>query len=384
MKFKLDDDLSVNPTKIKVVGVGGGGCNAVDTMIRESVSGVDFIACNTDVQVLSLSSAPLKLPLGKKITKGLGAGGDPAIGRQAAEEDVDRIRTVLEDSDMVFITAGMGGGTGTGAAPVVASVAAEMGILCVGVVTRPFKFEGIKKAKLAEDGIQKMKDFVDTLIVVPNENLFKTAKAGTKVREAFKMVDSVLQRAVQGIADLITKPGIINIDFADVRRIMKNKGYALMGIGEAYGENRAVDAVTSAINNPLLEDIQLEKAKGVLINVSAGTDFTLQEYGEIMDIINTNNNMDDDFEIIIGTSEDPSLDGGVRVTVVATGFTSSYSDDCSIERKKSNSAAEYLTLDKWDKITRGEQDAYHNELIEEHLDDPASFLGKPAIYRKKK
>ncbi|MEM5948675.1 cell division protein FtsZ [Spirochaetia bacterium 38H-sp] len=384
MKIKLDDELSLNPTKIKVLGVGGGGCNAVDTMIKESVSGVDFIACNTDIQALSLSEAPFKLPLGKKITKGLGAGGDPEIGRQAAEEDSDKIRAVLESSDMVFITAGMGGGTGTGAAPVIASIAAEMGVLCVGVVTKPFAFEGKKKAKLASEGIKKMREYVDTLIVVPNENLFKTAKQGTKVSEAFEMVDGVLRDAVQGISDLITRPGKINIDFADVKRVMRNKGYALMGTGSASGANRAIDAITSAINNPLLENIQLEKAKGLLINISCSSDFTLKEYADIMDIINTNNNTDDDFEMIIGTSIDSSLGEVVKVTVVAAGFAGSHEDVVDDSKKKPSTAGEYLTLDKWDKVIRGEQEPGERvDLFSGSIDSGNSELDIPAIFRRR-
>ncbi|NCN04244.1 MAG: cell division protein FtsZ [Spirochaetales bacterium] len=322
MNIEIVDDYQEeqpsSPTVIRVIGVGGGGSNAVNRMIDARLRDVDFFAVNTDMQALKGSRAPTRLPLGSQVTGGLGAGGNPEIGERAALEDKETIKKLLANSDMVFITAGMGGGTGTGAAPVIASIAKEMGILTVAVVTKPFAFEGRKKAKLAEEGIGRLREHVDTLITIPNQHLLKIVEKNTPIKEAFLVADDVLRQGVQGISDLITKPGEINIDFADVRTIMKGQGDALMGIGRGRGENRAVDAATNAINNPLLEDANIDGAQGMLVNVTGGVDFTLSEFEEIMQIITANT--DDDAMIIAGTAVDEALEDEIIVTVVATGF----------------------------------------------------------------
>ena len=306
-----------NPTVIKVIGVGGGGNNAVNRMIASGLKNVDFIAVNTDLQALKLSSSETKMPIGTKLTGGLGAGGNPDIGENAAIESTEELRNVLRGADMVFITAGMGGGTGTGAAAVVAQIARELEALTVAVVTKPFSFEGAKKMKLAEQGIERLRNAVDTLIVIPNQYLLKIVERKTPIKEAFRIADDVLRQGVQGISDLITEAGEINIDFADVRTVMKGKGDALMGIGTGSGDNRAVDAATNAINNPLLEDARIEGAKGILVSVTGGEDFSLAEYEEILNIITTN--ADEDAMIISGTATDVSLEDEVKVTVIATG-----------------------------------------------------------------
>lgn len=318
MHIELIDEGTADPTVIKVLGVGGGGSNAVNRMITSGLKNVQFIAVNTDQQALKLSRAETKLALGNQLTGGLGAGGVPEIGENAALEDKADIGALLQGADMVFITAGMGGGTGTGAAPVVAQIAREMDILTVAVVTKPFDFEGRRKMQLADEGIRRLRDAVDTLIIIPNQYLLKIVDKRTPIKEAFLMADDVLRQGVQGISDLITRPGEINIDFADVRTIMKGQGDALMGIGTGHGDNRAVDAATNAINNPLLEDARIEGAKGILVNVTGGGDFSLTEYEEIVNIITAN--ADSDALIIPGTALDESIDEEVQVTVVATGF----------------------------------------------------------------
>ena len=321
MNIELVDDKfggdTGNPTVIKVIGVGGGGNNAVNRMIASGLKNVDFIAVNTDLQALKLSSSETKMPIGTKLTGGLGAGGNPDIGENAAIESTEELRNLLRGADMVFITAGMGGGTGTGAAAVVAQIARELDALTVAVVTKPFSFEGAKKMKLAEQGIERLRNAVDTLIVIPNQYLLKIVERKTPIKEAFRIADDVLRQGVQGISDLITEAGEINIDFADVRTIMKGKGDALMGIGTGSGENRAVDAATNAINNPLLEDARIEGAKGILVSVTGGEDFSLAEYEEILNIITTN--ADEDAMIISGTATDITLEDRVKVTVIATG-----------------------------------------------------------------
>lgn len=307
-------------TIIKVIGVGGGGSNAVNRMIAEGVQGVDFIAVNTDQQALQLSHAPLKLPIGNKRTGGLGAGGNPNVGREAAEEDRETILNLLRGSKMVFITAGMGGGTGTGAAPVIAEIAKELDILTVAVVTKPFAFERAKKMSYAEDGICNLKSIVDTVITIPNENLFNVVEKNASIKDAFLMADDVLRMGVQGISDLITIPGIINIDFADVESTMKGKGDALMGIGEGVGDNRAIDAATGAIKNPLLEnEATIDGATGLLINIRCDNSLTITEYREINEIITST--VDERVEVKSGTVEDPTMNGKIIVTVVATGFS---------------------------------------------------------------
>lgn len=304
--------------KIKVIGVGGGGGNAVSSMVEgNSINGVDFIALNTDTQVLLANKAPTKLQIGEKLTKGLGVGGDPEIGMQAAEESTEKIKELLVDSDMVFVTAGMGGGTGTGAAPIVAKLAKESGALTVGIVTKPFAFEGARRMVLAEEGIDRLRDQVDTLIVIPNQRLMDVIDRKMTLLEAFKVVDSVLTQAVGGIADIITTPGFVNVDFADVRTIMKDAGTALLGIGTGVGENRAQMAARAAVSSPLL-DLSIEGARGVLFNVAGGNDVTMFEVDEAARIIQSQ--VDPDANIIFGAVVKPDMVDQVRITVIATGF----------------------------------------------------------------
>jgi len=318
MNIEFAEQPPANVTVLKVIGVGGGGSNAVNRMIAGGLRNVQFVAANTDQQALQMSKAQTRLSLGSKLTGGLGAGGMPEVGEKAAIEDEERIREVLEGADMVFITAGMGGGTGTGGAPVVARVAREQGALSVAVVTKPFDFEGKRKMALAEEGIARLRQEVDTLIVIPNQYLLKIVERRTPIREAFLMADDVLRQGVQGISDLITEPGEINIDFADVRTIMKGNGDALMGIGLGQGDNRAVDAATNAINNPLLEDAKIEGARGILVNVTGGPDFCLSEFEEVLKIITAS--ADSEALVIAGTSINEALEDELRVTVIATGF----------------------------------------------------------------
>ena len=302
---------------IKVVGVGGGGSNAVNRMISAGLRGVEFIAINTDAQALALSNAGAKIHIGGKLTRGLGAGGDPEIGRQAAEETREDLTEALEGSDMVFVTAGMGGGTGTGGAPIVAQVARELGALTIGVVTRPFGFEGRRRAGVAEEGIQNLRQRVNTLITIPNDRLLQIVDKSATVVEAFRIADDVLRQGVQGIADLITLPGLINLDFADVRTVMAEAGSALIGIGVATGEGRAAAAAEAAITSPLLET-SMNGARGVLINVTGGLDLGLLEVNEAAQIVQKA--ADPDANIIFGAVIDDRLDGEVRITVIATGF----------------------------------------------------------------
>jgi len=302
---------------IKVVGVGGGGVNAVNRMIDAGLKGVEFIAANTDAQALLMSDADEKLDIGRELTRGLGAGSDPEIGRQAAEEHIDEIRESLASADMVFVTAGKGGGTGTGAAPVIAEVAKSQGALTIGVVTRPFAFEGRRRSVQAEQGIQKLKDKVDTLIVIPNDRLLSVATNDTSMLNAFKLADEILLQGVQGITDLITTPGLINTDFADVRTIMTDAGSALMGIGHGSGEGRAVAAARAAISSPLLE-ASIENARGILLNISGGPDLGLLEVNEAAEIIHGVAHQD--ANIIFGAVIDDEMGDDVRVTVIAAGF----------------------------------------------------------------
>jgi cell division protein FtsZ len=307
-----------NIARIKVMGVGGGGCNAVNRMIDNGVTGIEFWALNTDAQALSHAGAPHRLQIGQKITRGLGAGGNPAIGQKAAEESRDEIAHALENTDLVFITAGMGGGTGTGAAPIAAEVAKEMGCLTVGVVTRPFTFEGRRRTNQAEEGIAALQSRVDTLIIIPNNQLLTVISPETPVQEAFRIADDVLRQGVQGISDIITIPGLVNVDFADVRAIMADAGSALMGIGIASGKSRAREAATAAVSSPLLE-ASIEGAKGVVLNITGGTDLTLHEVNaaaeSIYEVVDSNAN------IIFGAVIDERMQGEIRITVIATGFS---------------------------------------------------------------
>ncbi|HYT53982.1 MAG TPA: cell division protein FtsZ [Verrucomicrobiae bacterium] len=304
--------------RIKVIGIGGGGGNAVNTMIGGKLSGVDFMVANTDAQSLEASQAPLRIQLGSMVTKGLGAGANPEIGRRAALEDQEQIREYLEGSDMIFLTAGMGGGTGTGGAPVIARVARDVGALTVGVVTKPFIFEGKKRMRQAEEGIEELKQSVDTLIVIPNQRLLSIAAKTTTMLEAFHKADDVLLQAVRGISDLIITPGLINLDFADVRTVMAEMGLALMGAAAATGENRAIEAAQRAISSPLLEDISIQGARGVLINITGGPDLCLHEVNEAASMIQEEAH--DDANIIFGAVIDESLTDEIRITVIATGF----------------------------------------------------------------
>ncbi|MBV8516048.1 MAG: cell division protein FtsZ [Acidobacteria bacterium] len=313
----LDEELHLG-AKIKVIGVGGGGGNAVNRMIQAGIRGVEFLVANTDLQAMRASLAPVKLQIGGKLTKGLGAGANPEIGKEAALEDTDRILEALSGADMIFITTGMGGGTGTGAAPIMASLAAELGALTVAVVTKPFGFEGKRRRVQAEHGIRALRDTVDTLITIPNERLLNFVERGTSLSDAFKIADDILRQAVQGISDLITVPGEINLDFADVKTIMHGMGMALMGTGVSSGEHRAVEAAQRAISSPLLEEASIEGAKGVLINVTGGPDMTLFEVHEAASIIQEA--ADEEANIIFGTVIDPKMRDEVKVTVIATGF----------------------------------------------------------------
>ncbi len=315
--FEIDQVVSQG-AKIKVVGVGGSGCNAVNTMIRMGLQGVEFITANTDKQALDASLASVKMAIGQELTKGLGAGANPEIGRKAALEDYSKISEVLAGADMVFITAGMGGGTGTGAAPIFAKIAKEVGALTVGVVTKPFQFEGKKRMKHAAMGIGWLRENVDSLIMIPNQRLIAIAGTTLSMIEAFKKADEVLLNAVQGISDLINHTGLINSDFADVKTIMQNKGLALMGIGYASGENRAIEAATNAISSPLLEDISVEGATGIIINVTGGSNLTIYEVNEATTLIMEAAH--EDAEIIFGTVIDEAMKDTIKVTVIATGL----------------------------------------------------------------
>ena len=313
---------------IKVIGVGGGGGNAVQYMVDKEVEGVEFICANTDAQALSRNAARTALHIGSELTKGLGAGANPEIGRQAAIEDRERIAETLAGADMVFITAGMGGGTGTGAAPIVAEVAREQGILTVAVVTRPFPFEGRKRMKIAEEGINELRDAVDSLIIIPNEKLMQVLGKNCSLVNAFSAANDVLKGAVQGIADLITRPGMINVDFADVRTVMSEMGMAMMGSAVARGDNRAEEAAEAAIRSPLLEDIDLRGASGILVNIAAGEDLSLGEFNEVGSIVEQY--ADEDATIVVGTVIDPSLGEDMKVTVVATGLDRARSQNMQV------------------------------------------------------
>lgn len=319
--FELVDAYSQSAV-IKVIGVGGGGGNAVQHMLGAQIEGVDFVCANTDAQALKNSSAKTALQLGSDITKGLGAGANPEVGRQSALEDRDRISDVLEGSDMVFITAGMGGGTGTGGAPVVAQIAKEMGILTVAVVTKPFPFEGRKRGEIANDGIKELSQFVDSLITIPNEKLLSVLGRDISLLNAFKAANDVLLGAVQGIAELITCPGLINVDFADVRTVMSEMGMAMMGSGSGRGSDRARQAAEAAISSPLLEDINLSGAKGILVNITSGLDLTMGEFEEVGNTVKEFSS--DNATVVVGTVIDQAMEDEIRVTVVATGIGSDH------------------------------------------------------------
>ena len=378
--FELMDAHSQSAV-IKVIGVGGGGGNAVAHMVDCGIEGVDFICANTDAQALKSARVRTALQIGCSITKGLGAGADPDVGRQAAMEDRDRIHEVIEGADMLFITAGMGGGTGTGAAPIVAQVAKELGILTVAVVTKPFEMEGSKRQALAEQGIAELGKYVDSLITIPNEKLLNVLGGETTLLEAFRAANQVLQGAVQGIAELITRPGLINVDFADVRTVMAEMGMAMMGSGESSGEGRAREAAEAAISSPLLEDINLAGAKGILVNVTAGMDLSIGEFQEVGQTIKEF--AAPDATVVIGTVIDPDMVDRIRVTVVATGLGNTAVNAESPMRIVRRTAAvaepNYHGLDKPTvQRQRAVGDGFdHSGLQEELLDIPA-FLRRQA------
>jgi cell division protein FtsZ len=379
--FELMDTYSQSAV-IKVIGVGGGGGNAVEHMVVQSIDGVDFVVANTDSQALKNTSARTVLQLGGNITKGLGAGADPEIGRQAAMEDRERIQEVLDGADMVFITAGMGGGTGTGGAPIVAQIAKEMGILTVAVVTRPFPFEGKKRMDVASDGIDELKGFVDSLITIPNEKLLSVLGKSISLLDAFKAANDVLLGAVQGIAELITRPGLINVDFADVRTVMSEMGMAMMGSGRASGEGRAREAAEAAIASPLLEDVNLAGARGILVNVTAGMDMSIGEFEEVGTTVKSF--ASENATVVVGTVIDPDMQGELRVTVVATGL--GHSEQFGekpvklVVDKTAEGEVDYGQLDRPTVIRKKaatEQYSGKSESSMEYLDIPA-FLRRQA------
>ena len=362
-----DNNLSMldGTATIKVIGVGGAGNNAVNRMIDAGIKGVDFIAVNTDRQALQSSRAKTKIQIGEKITRGLGAGANPDIGAQSAEENKAEVAEVLRGADMVFVTAGMGGGTGTGAAPIVASTAKEMGILTIGVVTKPFTFEGKKRLSQAERGIESLKGKVDTLVVIPNDKLLQIIDRKTSIIEAFKMADDILRQGVQGISDLIAIPGLVNLDFADVKTIMLNQGMAHMGVGKASGENRAEDAAKEAIQSPLLET-SIEGAKGVIINITGGEDLGLHEVNTAAELVQRS--VDPEANIIFGTVTDPNMSDEIQITVIATGFETNGEPISSI-------GVENIVSKTWEKKINSIPASTESNSSQNDLDIP-SFLRK--------
>jgi cell division protein FtsZ len=336
LRLKLDDPARTG-ARIKVVGVGGGGSNAVNRMVQAGLEGVEFIVANTDLQALKMNAAPHKLQIGAKLTKGLGAGADPNVGRQAALEDTDKLIEALDGADMVFVTTGLGGGTGTGAAPVIASLASELGALTIAVVTKPFRFEGRKRQTQAERGLDELRDCVDTVITIPNERLLATIARTTSLNDAFTNADDVLRQAIQGISDLILVPGMINLDFADVKTIMAGMGIAIMGTGYGEGDTRALDAANAAISSPLLEDASVKGARGVIISVTGGPDLSLVEVSEASAIIQEAAH--EDANIIFGAVVDPTMAGKVKITVIATGF------DRGVVTKQASASAAQTPVD---------------------------------------
>ena len=379
--FELVENISQSAV-IKVIGVGGGGGNAVHHMISNQVDGVEFICANTDAQALNNLKAKTILQMGSNITKGLGAGANPEIGRQAALEDRDEIAEILSGSDMIFITAGMGGGTGTGAAPIVAEVAREMGILTVAIVTRPFPFEGKKRSAVAEQGIQQLSETVDSLITIPNEKLLDVLGKEATLLEAFKAANDVLLGAVKGIADLIMHPGMINVDFADVKTVMSEMGMAMMGTGYATGEDRAREAAESAIRSPLLEDVNLQGARGILVNITAGENLSLGEFSEVGDTVEEF--ASDDATVVVGTVIDPTLDDEIFVTVVATGLGSKDEKPTKVvDNTMADSDTDYRRLDE-PAIMRNRQNAEHVPVMAQAAgaETDMDYLDIPAFLRR--
>ncbi len=375
------EDFSAHDAVIKVIGVGGAGGNAINTMISENVHGVEFIAANTDQQALNKNLAPVKIPLGQTLTKGLGAGAIPDVGREAALEDGEQIAAALDGADMVFVTAGMGGGTGTGAAPIVAQIARSMGCLTVGVVTKPFLFEGNKRRRHAEAGLVGLTESVDTLITIPNQRLMSVAGKNTSLQEGFAQADRVLFNAVQGISDLITRHGIVNVDFADVRTVMVDRGMALMGTGFARGENAAVAAANEAISSPLLEDVTIDGATGILLNITGGPDLGLYDINDASTIIQES--ADEDAEIIFGAVIDESMGDQIKVTVIATGFdqdgarastTSSMSSQSQIQKEKHDIPT--IIRNRWDSEPPFAKDRTQEHVVAEEVDVPTFMRNK--------
>ena len=379
--FELVENVAQS-AEIKVIGVGGGGGNAVHHMINNQVEGVEFICANTDAQALHNLKAKTILQMGSNITKGLGAGANPEIGRQAALEDRDEIAEILSGADMVFITAGMGGGTGTGAAPIVAEVAREMGILTVAIVTRPFPFEGKKRSKIAEEGIQLLSEHVDSLITIPNEKLLDVLGKEATLLEAFKAANDVLLGAVKGIADLIMNPGMINVDFADVKTVMSEMGMAMMGTGTAVGADRAREAAEAAIRSPLLEDVNLQGARGILVNITAGENLSLGEFSEVGDTIEEF--ASDDATVVVGTVIDPGLENEMRVTVVATGLGDRHAKPTKIvDNTDREITPDYRQLDKPAVMRRpGSSRAAAAAAAVVGSDTDMDYLDIPAFLRK--
>ncbi len=377
------EDVASQEAKITVIGLGGGGSNAVEHMVAQGIDGVEFICCNTDVQALGRSNANKVIQIGEELTRGLGAGANPEVGRQAAEENRERLREVLQGSDMIFLTAGMGGGTGTGSAPIVAEIAKEMGILTVAVVTKPFAFEGRKRMEIANKGVNALASYVDSLITIPNNKLLNVLGKNISLLDAFKAANNVLYGAVQGIADLITRPGLINVDFADVRTVMSEMGMAMMGTGVSRGENRALEAAESAIASPLLEDINFSGAQGVLVNITAGMDMSIGEFEVVGEAIKSF--ASDTATVVVGTVIDSEMpEGELRVTVVVTGLGQKGKQATEVGLKKAIHAVradgqvDYRQLDR-PAIVRNQEAA---QLVGAGVEDEDEYLSIPAFLRR--
>ena len=379
--FELGENFSQSAV-IKVVGVGGGGGNAVEHMLSEAIEGVDFVCANTDAQALRSSSAKSLLQLGVQITKGLGAGSDPNIGREAAEEDRDQIKEMLEGADMVFITAGMGGGTGTGAAPIVAQIARELGILTVAVVTKPFSFEGGKRMQIANGGIQELSQYVDSLITIPNNRLLSVLGKDISLLDAFKETNNVLLGAVQGIAELITRPGLINVDFADVRTVMREMGMAMMGTGVASGEDRAIKAAESAISSPLLDDVNFAGAKGILVNITAGLNMSIGEFEVVGGVVK--GFCSDSATVVVGTVIDPEMTEEMRVTVVVTGIGIEGAPGSLSEPQVTATSDGGLDYHRFEKPTVMRKNSSIKSEVDDMIEKNIDYLDIPSFLRKKK
>jgi cell division protein FtsZ len=382
--FELGENSSHN-AQIKVIGIGGGGGNAIEHMMSENVTGVEFVCANTDAQALSRSNAPIIVQLGEEVTKGLGAGANPDVGRKSAEENRERIREILEGTDMVFLTAGMGGGTGTGAAPIFAEIAKDLGILTVAVVTKPFAFEGKKRMLIAEEGIRQLGQHVDSLITIPNNKLLSVLGKNITLLNAFRTANNVLLGAVQGIADLITRPGLINVDFADVRTVMSEMGMAMMGTGSSTGENRAREAAEAAIASPLLEDINFSGARGVLVNITAGTDMSIGEFeavGEAIKAFTT-----ETATVVVGTVIDPEMSDELRVTIVVTGLGCDTEEGPGtnkpnkVVRTKNDGTVDYQQLDRPTYMRQQEASRKVTE-VEDTREKDLDYLDIPAFLRR--